>query len=45
MTNSIAILGAQWGDEGKVKLIYLQKCDIVVRFQGVIARRTHSCCR
>ena len=36
MTNSIAILGAQWGDEGKGKIVDLltKKCDIVVRFQG-----------
>ncbi len=36
MTNSIAILGAQWGDEGKGKIVDLltEKCDIVVRFQG-----------
>ncbi len=36
MINSIAILGAQWGDEGKGKIVDLltEKCDIVVRFQG-----------
>jgi adenylosuccinate synthase len=36
MNNSIAILGAQWGDEGKGKIVDLltEKCDIVVRFQG-----------
>ena len=36
MTNSIAILGAQWGDEGKGKIVDLltKKCDVVVRFQG-----------
>ena len=36
MTNSIAILGAQWGDEGKGKIVDLltEKCDVVVRFQG-----------
>ena len=34
--NSIAILGAQWGDEGKGKIVDLltEKCDAVVRFQG-----------
>ena len=34
--NSIAILGAQWGDEGKGKIVDLltKKCDAVVRFQG-----------
>lgn len=36
MNNSIAILGAQWGDEGKGKIVDLltEKCDAVVRFQG-----------
>ena len=36
MINSIAILGAQWGDEGKGKIVDLltEKCDAVVRFQG-----------
>tara|TARA_B100001093_G_scaffold159389_1_gene151886 strand:- start:8824 stop:10062 length:1239 start_codon:yes stop_codon:yes gene_type:complete len=36
MTKSIAILGAQWGDEGKGKIVDLltEKCDLVVRFQG-----------
>ena len=33
---SVAIIGAQWGDEGKGKITdYLsQKCDLVVRYQG-----------
>ena len=36
MINSIAILGAQWGDEGKGNIVDLltEKCDAVVRFQG-----------
>lgn len=36
MNNSIAILGAQWGDEGKGKIVDLltEQCDAVVRFQG-----------
>ena len=36
MNNSIAILGAQWGDEGKGKIVDLltEKCDAVIRFQG-----------
>ncbi|MBT6754612.1 MAG: adenylosuccinate synthase [Gammaproteobacteria bacterium] len=36
MSNGIAILGAQWGDEGKGKIVDLltEKCDAVVRFQG-----------
>lgn len=34
--SSLAIIGAQWGDEGKGKITDLlgQKADIVVRFQG-----------
>jgi len=33
---SLAIVGAQWGDEGKGKITDLlgAKCDVVVRFQG-----------
>ena len=33
---SLAIIGAQWGDEGKGKITDLlgQKCDYVVRYQG-----------
>ena len=36
MNKSIAILGAQWGDEGKGKIVDLltKKSDVVVRFQG-----------
>ncbi len=36
MISSIAILGAQWGDEGKGKIVDLltSKSDAVVRFQG-----------
>ncbi len=34
--STIVIIGAQWGDEGKGKIVdYLtEKCDYVVRFQG-----------
>ncbi len=34
--NSIAVLGAQWGDEGKGKIVdYLtRRADVVARFQG-----------
>ena len=34
--NSLAIVGAQWGDEGKGKITDLlgQQVDIVARFQG-----------
>lgn len=34
--NSLAIIGAQWGDEGKGKITDLlcQKADVVVRYQG-----------
>jgi adenylosuccinate synthase len=33
---TLAIVGSQWGDEGKGKITDLlgQKCDVVVRFQG-----------
>ena len=36
MNRSIAILGAQWGDEGKGKIVDLltKNCDAVIRFQG-----------
>ena len=36
MNKCIAILGAQWGDEGKGKIVDLltEQCDAVVRFQG-----------
>ena len=34
--HSLAVIGAQWGDEGKGKITDLlgAKCDIVVRYQG-----------
>jgi adenylosuccinate synthase len=33
---TMAIIGAQWGDEGKGKLtdVLAEKCDLVVRYQG-----------
>lgn len=33
---TVAIIGAQWGDEGKGKIVdfLTEKCDYVVRFQG-----------
>ena len=36
MNNSIVVLGTQWGDEGKGKIVDLlsQEADAVVRFQG-----------
>ena len=36
MNKTIAILGAQWGDEGKGKIVDLltERSDAVVRFQG-----------
>ena len=36
MIKSIAILGAQWGDEGKGKIVDLltEKSNAVIRFQG-----------
>ena len=34
--NTVAIVGSQWGDEGKGKITDLlgQKAELVVRFQG-----------
>ena len=34
--NNLVVVGCQWGDEGKGKLVdYLgDKADIIVRFQG-----------
>ncbi len=36
MANSVLVLGLQWGDEGKGKLVDLltEQADLVVRFQG-----------
>ena len=36
MTKSLVVIGAQWGDEGKGKIIDIltEKADAVVRFQG-----------
>jgi len=36
MANSVVLLGAQWGDEGKGKIVDLltERADAVVRFQG-----------
>lgn len=36
MANAVVILGAQWGDEGKGKIVdaLTEKADIVARFQG-----------
>jgi adenylosuccinate synthase len=36
MTNNLVIVGAQWGDEGKGKIVDLltRDADVVVRFQG-----------
>ena len=33
---NVAIIGAQWGDEGKGKVVdlFTQNADIIVRFQG-----------
>lgn len=33
---NIAVLGAQWGDEGKGKVVdlYSERCDYIVRYQG-----------
>jgi len=41
---NIVIIGAQWGDEGKGKIVDLltQFADVVVRFQGAIMPATPS---
>ncbi|ODA67581.1 Adenylosuccinate synthetase [Methyloligella halotolerans] len=53
---NVAVVGAQWGDEGKGKIVdwLSERADVVVRFQGghnaghtlVIAGTTYSfrCC-
>ena len=43
MTNNTVIVGAQWGDEGKGKIVdYLaDQHDVVVRFQGATTRGIH----
>jgi len=34
--SNVAVIGAQWGDEGKGKIVdwLSEKADVVVRFQG-----------
>ena len=34
--STVAILGAQWGDEGKGKVVdrFAQQAEMVIRFQG-----------
>lgn len=34
--SNVVVMGAQWGDEGKGKIVDLltRKCDVIVRFQG-----------
>ena len=36
MSNNVAVIGSQWGDEGKGKIVdwLSEKADVVVRFQG-----------
>ena len=36
MSKVIAVIGAQWGDEGKGKIVdwLSERADVVVRFQG-----------
>ena len=36
MSNNVAVIGAQWGDEGKGKIVdwLSEKADIIIRFQG-----------
>jgi len=39
---NLVILGAQWGDEGKGKVVALlsENYEVVVRYQGVATRGT-----
>ena len=42
MTN-VTVVGSQWGDEGKGKIVDCFECaDVVVRFQGDISPYTRS---
>ena len=43
MTNTISLLGLQWGDEGKGKVVdHLAKdLDAAIRYQGDITQVTH----
>lgn len=43
MGKSVVILGAQWGDEGKGKIVDLltDRVKYVVRYQGGPQRRSH----
>ena len=36
MANNVVVLGTQWGDEGKGKIVDLltERADLVVRYQG-----------
>ena len=36
MSNNVAVIGTQWGDEGKGKIVdwLSEKADVIVRFQG-----------
>jgi len=36
MSNNVAVIGAQWGDEGKGKIVdwLSEKADVIIRFQG-----------
>ena len=36
MPNNVAVIGAQWGDEGKGKIVdwLSEKADVIIRFQG-----------
>ena len=44
MGRNVVILGSQWGDEGKGKIVDLltDKASVVARFQGGSQRRSYS---
>jgi len=41
---NVVVIGAQWGDEGKGKIVdwLSERADIIVRFQGRPQRRAHA---
>ena len=44
MSNSVVVIGAQWGDEGKGKIVDLltDQATAVVRFQGATMQGIRS---
>lgn len=44
---NVVVVGAQWGDEGKGKIVdwLSERADVIARFQGGPQRRPHACHR